>query len=99
MTETKIFKLEAFQPTEEELEKFVADSRKARKKPKKKAVKYESSDDEDGLGNGHRNKTFEEKGMDDSDDDFPDLVDILRPTKKQKIQEAPKEDVSTCTWV
>ncbi|KAK7452108.1 hypothetical protein VKT23_012213 [Stygiomarasmius scandens] len=92
MTETKIFKLEAFQPTEEELEKFVADSRKARKKPKKKAVKYESSDDEDGLGNGRRNKTFEEKGMDDSDDDFPDLVDILRPTKKQKIQEAPKEE-------
>ncbi|THV01709.1 hypothetical protein K435DRAFT_836766 [Dendrothele bispora CBS 962.96] len=90
LSEAKIFKLDAFQPTEEELAKFVAESRQARRKKTKKAVKYESSDDE--SEGGPTNKTLEEKGLDDSDDDFPELADIMRPMKKQKIEETKDND-------
>ncbi|KAJ4480950.1 SNF2 family DNA-dependent ATPase [Lentinula aciculospora] len=97
----KIFKAAAFEPTDEELSKHTDSERRRRNNnrgssylrvpsflKKKKAVTYgpsedEGSDDEFSI-NSH--KTFELKGLDDSDDDFPDLADIIRPTKKQKTE-------------
>ncbi|KAF5337985.1 hypothetical protein D9758_014335 [Tetrapyrgos nigripes] len=90
MSDEKTFKLAAFQPTDEELARFIAESRKSRKK--KKAVKDELySDSDDDMGD--YNKTFEERELDDSDDDFPDLNDILKPPKKkQKVENTKAED-------
>ncbi|KAF5383948.1 hypothetical protein D9757_007371 [Collybiopsis confluens] len=73
----KIFKAAAFEPTDEEIAN------------KKKAVYYGSSEDED---KSHRPKPFELPQPDDSDDDLPDLADIMRPSKKQKTKKNTRID-------
>ncbi|KAJ3930944.1 MAG: SNF2 family DNA-dependent ATPase [Lentinula lateritia] len=95
----KIFKAIAFEPTDEELSKYADSERRRRRNtssshrlpsfPKKKAVAYGSSEDEgsDDELSVKLHKTFELKGLDDSDDDLPDLADIMRPTKRHKTGE------------
>ncbi|KAJ3854506.1 SNF2 family DNA-dependent ATPase [Lentinula lateritia] len=99
MGPVKIFKAFAFEPTDEELSKYADSERRRRRNtsshrlpsfPKKKAVTYGSSEDEgsnDELSVKFH-QTFELKGLDDSDDDLPDLADIMRPTKRHKTGES-----------
>lgn len=101
----KIFKAIAFEPTDEELSKYADSERRRRRNtssshrypsfPKKKAVAYGSSEDEgsDDELSVKLHKTFELKGLDDSDDDLPDLADIMRPTKRRKTGERNTDHV------
>ncbi|KAF8921264.1 SNF2 family N-terminal domain-containing protein [Mucidula mucida] len=88
VSEKKVFKSSAFEPTEEELSRTHMENRKSQKIAKK----YESSDDE------KDHKPFDLDADDsDDDDDFPDVADIMmRPTKKAKT-ESGDDDVLDLT--
>lgn len=88
VSEKKVFKSSAFEPTEEELSRTHMENRKSQKIAKK----YESSDDEED------HKPFDLDADDsDDDDDFPDVADIMmRPTKKAKT-ESGDDDVLDLT--
>ncbi|KIK57545.1 hypothetical protein GYMLUDRAFT_203637 [Collybiopsis luxurians FD-317 M1] len=100
----KIFKAAAFEPTDEEINKYAESERRRRrgrssyssqKLPgfkKKKAATYGSSEDEGDSDGPMSEKVFEAKGLDDSDDDLPDLAEIMRPSKKQKIEKTENFD-------
>ncbi|KAK0228592.1 SNF2 family DNA-dependent ATPase [Armillaria fumosa] len=73
VSDSKVFRSIAFQPTDEELTKHAE-----RKRTLKRAVAhYEISDDEE------KQKTLEERIASDSDDDLPDIASIMRPKKKK----------------
>ncbi|KAK0197054.1 SNF2 family DNA-dependent ATPase [Armillaria mellea] len=73
VSDTKVFRSIAFQPTDEELTKHAK-----RKRTLKRAVaRYEMSDDEE------EQKPLEERIASDSDDDLPDIASIMRPKKKK----------------
>ncbi|KAF9074434.1 SNF2 family N-terminal domain-containing protein [Rhodocollybia butyracea] len=78
----KIFKSAAFEPTDEELSKYADSERRRRRKESDTDDRYSSN----------AQKAFEMKGLDDSDDDLPDLADILRPLKKQKLEDKMETD-------
>ncbi len=73
VSDSKVFRSIAFQPTDEELTKHAK-----RKRTLKRAVAhYEISDDEE------EQKPLEERIASDSDDDLPDIASIMRPKKKK----------------
>lgn len=76
VSDSKVFRSIAFQPTDEELTKHAK-----RKRTLKRAVAhYEIYDDEE------EQKTLEERIASDSDDDLPDIASIMRPKKKAKLE-------------
>ncbi|PBK96912.1 hypothetical protein ARMGADRAFT_989149 [Armillaria gallica] len=76
VSDSKVFRSIAFQPTDEELTKHAK-----RKRTLKRAVAhYEISDDEE------EQKPLEERIASDSDDDLPDIASIMRPKKKAKLE-------------
>ncbi|KAF5376123.1 hypothetical protein D9615_007674 [Tricholomella constricta] len=75
----KVFKSSAFEPTDEELTDHARATRRANtRKVSKRNVKMRSLSPEE--------KSFEHCGLDDSDDDLPDVSTMLdaRPAKRQK---------------
>ncbi|KAK0450917.1 SNF2 family DNA-dependent ATPase [Armillaria borealis] len=73
VSDSKVFRSIAFQPTDEDLTKHAK-----RKRTLKRAVAhYEISDDEE------EQKPLEERIASDSDDDLPDIASIMQPKKKK----------------
>ncbi|KAF8064022.1 SNF2 family DNA-dependent ATPase [Lyophyllum atratum] len=82
----KIFKSSAFEPTDEELTNHARATRRAKvRKVPNRDVRMRSPSPE---------KTFEERGLDDSDDDLPDISTLLekRPAKRQKRNQVLDSD-------
>ncbi|KAG5651444.1 hypothetical protein H0H81_008625 [Sphagnurus paluster] len=74
----KVFKSSAFEPTDEELTNHARATRRVKgRKVSNRDVRMRSPTPE---------KTFEERGLDDSDDDLPDVSSLMdiRPAKRQK---------------
>ncbi|KAL0066241.1 hypothetical protein AAF712_006672 [Marasmius tenuissimus] len=86
MSPDKLFKSFAFEPTDDDLRRYREAQRKARQPKKKIAIRYGSSEDED-SDIETQGKTFEQRGLDDSDDDLPELGSIIgQPAaKKRKV--------------
>ncbi|TRM63219.1 SNF2 family N-terminal domain-containing protein [Schizophyllum amplum] len=88
----KIFKSAAFEPTKEEVKENKRKRREAwktagvRRRPDRIFSDDDDDDDSDiEIEDGPAKKSFDEMGMDDSDDDFPDLDKIIeQPVKKRK---------------
>ncbi|KAG6840497.1 hypothetical protein C0991_006327 [Blastosporella zonata] len=82
--QNKVFKASAFEPTDEELTNHARETRRA-KGARRRGVRMRSPTPE---------KTFEDRGLDDSDDDFPDVSTILdkRPAKRQKKSKGVDSD-------
>ncbi|KIY44892.1 hypothetical protein FISHEDRAFT_50412, partial [Fistulina hepatica ATCC 64428] len=80
----KVFKSVAFQPTEAEIRDDF--KRKAKKNPLKRSSCESLSDCEDvPEKKPKKEKTFEERGIDDSDDDLPDVADLfVQPATKRR---------------
>ncbi|KAL0564202.1 hypothetical protein V5O48_017851 [Marasmius crinis-equi] len=96
MSPERLFKSFAFEPTDDDLKRLTEAKRKARlpQKKKKVATSYGSSEDEDSdiefVG-----KTLEERGLDDSDDDLPELGAIIQPpAKKRKVSGSSAKTLS-----
>ncbi|KAG7087376.1 hypothetical protein E1B28_013349 [Marasmius oreades] len=93
MAPEKLFKSIAFEPTEDDFKKLAEAKRKARQLKKRIAVQYGSSEDE-GSDFGSKGKTFAERGLDDTDDDLPELGSVLAPpppVKKRKVSGGKKK--------
>ncbi|GLB44215.1 putative SNF2 family N-terminal domain [Lyophyllum shimeji] len=82
----RVFKSSAFEPTDEELTNHARQMRHA------KARKV--SDRDVMMRSPSPEKTFEERGLDDSDDDLPDVSSLLdqRPAKRQKKKQILDSD-------
>ncbi|KAK0483680.1 SNF2 family DNA-dependent ATPase [Armillaria novae-zelandiae] len=76
VSDSKVFRSIAFQPTDEELTKHA----KRKRTLKRAAAHYEISDEEE------EQKPLEERIASDSDDDLPDIASIMRPKKKAKLE-------------
>ncbi|KAG6902647.1 hypothetical protein C0995_013772 [Termitomyces sp. Mi166 len=92
LTLNKIFKSSAFEPTDEELTKHAQEIRRSNgaRRISRRDVKIRSP---------FPKASFEDRGLDDSDDDLPDVSTILdeRPIKRQKksqIVESDDDDVT-----
>ncbi|KAG6810754.1 hypothetical protein H0H92_010463 [Tricholoma furcatifolium] len=77
LTADKVFKASAFEPTDEELTNHAQETRRAKAPRKVPNRRIRSPTPE---------KTFEDRGVDDSDDDLPDVSFMMdtRPAKRQK---------------
>ena len=86
MSPDKLIKSYAFEPTDDDLRRYRENQRKARQ-PKKKIAAYYGSSEDEASDSEQRGKTFEERGLDDSDDDLPELGSIIgQPAaKKRKV--------------
>ncbi|KAG5644269.1 hypothetical protein DXG03_008754 [Asterophora parasitica] len=83
----KVFKSSAFEPTDEELTNHARATRRGNaRKGTNRDVKMRSPSPE---------KSFEDRGVDDSDDDFPDVSSLLdtRPVKRQKRHSRIDSDI------
>ncbi|KAF9265070.1 hypothetical protein L218DRAFT_1076057 [Marasmius fiardii PR-910] len=92
MSPEKLFKSIAFEPTDDDFKRLADAKRKFQQVKKKVAVKYGSSEDED-SDFGIKWKAFAERGLDDSDDDLPELDSVLAPppaAKKRKVSGGKK---------
>lgn len=92
---SNVFLAKAFAPSSEQLAKFSNPKRKVTRRGTTADIDL-SDDDEDVKT---ESKTFDEMVLDDSDDELPELSDILRPVKRQKTEQALDDDVSFVTYL
>lgn len=108
-TPAKVFKSCAFVPSDEELSKLAEDRRRKARRARLGAARHAAgsdSDSDDPMDDApvkRKAKTFEELGVDDSDDDMPDIADIMRPAKRMKNEKGKgkgkaKQEVTTICW-
>ncbi|KAG6887923.1 hypothetical protein C0992_010201 [Termitomyces sp. T32_za158] len=85
LTPSKVFRASAFEPTDEELTKHARDTRRRKGARRMSDVKTRSPSPKASL---------DDSGLDDSDDDLPDVSTILdrRPAKRQKKSHAIDDD-------
>ncbi|KAK0210806.1 SNF2 family DNA-dependent ATPase [Desarmillaria ectypa] len=76
VSDSKVFRSIAFRPNNEELTKHA----KRKRTLKRAVVDYDISDDEE------EQKPLEERIASDSDDDLPDIANIMLPKKKAKVK-------------
>jgi len=92
LTPHKVFKFAAFEPSDEELSKRAREMRRG----KRRLVRNRSPDGEVRMKSRSLTpeKTFDERGLDDSDDDLPDVSTMLdlRPKKRARIESDEDED-------
>lgn len=88
LTPEKVFRSSAFEPSDEELTNHA----RSKRLEKKGLSKRESNEDI-----VMRSPSFDDKLLDDSDDDLPDVSSMLeeRPSKRQKVKSSQDNDVST----
>jgi hypothetical protein len=96
LTPNKVFKFTAFEPSDEELSNHARALRRGRSQNQNHDPKKRGSN---GLVKTRtpspvKQLTFEERGLDDSDDDLPDVSSMLdvRPSKKAKTKVTKDED-------
>ncbi|RDB23958.1 putative ATP-dependent helicase C23E6.02 [Hypsizygus marmoreus] len=82
LTPNKVFRSSAFEPTDEEL----TNHPRATRRGKSRVLTKRTSDGDVKMRSPSPERSFEERGLDDSDDDLPDVSSMLeeRPVKKQR---------------
>ena len=92
----KVFKFVAFEPSDEELSKHAREMRRG----KRRLIGKRNGDVRVKSRSPTPEKTFDERGLDDSDDDLPDVSTMLdvRPKKRARVESDEDEgDVSPFT--
>lgn len=96
--ESKIFKSIAFEPSPEELSKFARVRRENRRAALRKKSnfksEYISSSEDENEDDVKAEKTFDEKALDSSDDEFPDVADMWGDEKDKAKKRAKTEGKS-----